>query len=193
MRTGAAALLAALLAAGCEAAPVTTLTPQPSSIFTPIPTSSDPHVVISGDVTYRVALDAQNLLVTASTATGAGELVRLPVPPGANASPAAISWGLTDGALCTPPGSTSDARLVFGHVTVFKSALSTADPFWVGPAADGQVAPDGLFLYVLRPGPVLAGDYVHIYFEGEELAAFGLDAFSKLAHETPGPSGCRVR
>lgn len=182
----------ALVGAGCESTlPSAVVRPSPSPLASQ---GADDHVVVSGDYSYRIALEAGRLVVSMDAPSGPRDLADLPAPEGADASPPTISWAQEYLMACASSGTNGDGYFFFGHVSVDKSPLSTAEPFFAGPPVDGQVSGDGLFLFVLRGPPPAQPQTLAVLFEGEAVLTTSTAHFADLsARGTPEPSGCRVR
>lgn len=160
--------------------------PSPSSVAASA-TASDDHAVVVDDTTFTIRLDGSSLVVTRSRAGTTLELARGTTPvvvPSAQETPTAS--GSTLFLLACDTTTSKPERLLFGH-------LDGAQPIvYAGPAAFGQGAADGLFLFALRPGPVDDQDMITVKSaKGGGAVGFPGEAFSTIeASGTKQTSGC---
>ena len=164
------------------------LAPTPRPTAKPTPTS-DPHVVVTAYGVLSIALEGNTLVVRRIDVTPAQALGRVFLPD--EMLPAASGGELNGSAsfllACPPPGGGSDlARILFGHVG-FGGGVT-----YTGPPADGQAAPDGLYLYALRPGAVAESAVMDVKSSHGELGV-PVSEFTRIATEaTLQPSGCHA-
>jgi hypothetical protein len=162
------------------------LSPTPGS--QPRPTRTpDPHLVVTEGGTIEFGLERNAIVIRRTTAGVTTELGRTVLPdemmPFASGDPLNGSAGFA--MVCPSTTGSGSDRFVFGHI-------DGTGITYRGPKADGQGAPDGLFLFALRPGEV--GDSVLATVEsssgsvGVSGRSFGLaTSEGKLQ-----PSGCHV-
>jgi hypothetical protein len=145
--------------------------------------SHDPHVVILGDRRLEVRLDGRAVSLRSSTGYGPLEIL------------ASIELGdVVNGnfayALRCPGGSDQPPiRAVFGRLTPDEGAPADAMTY-TGPKADGQIAPDGLFLFVLSDTSTSTAPIKIVNSNGG--VGFGTRAFDPEPSATPETSGCFV-
>lgn len=177
------AITGVLLVAENGSQPSTSASIGPSSG----PSAFDPANLVVGADTYSLALSEGSLIVFRTTGAATSELGRVEAPAGADASPPTVSWATANTMQC---GSGSTLRLfAFGHLS---SPGPSSVMTYVGPPADGGIADDGRFLFVLAPG-VQAGARIEIDADGDPSVT--MPASVGQAGDpgvTKQPSGCLV-
>jgi hypothetical protein len=127
-------------------------TPSLAPSPTPAASEPDPHIVVTASGTFAIRYEAGDLVVSRLD-PAVSDLGRVavaaelqPVPSGdftkINASGSAL-YGL----VCTADPSGTDARILFGYTT-------NPPVTFTGPPATATSAPDGMWLFVLDPGPL---------------------------------------
>jgi hypothetical protein len=192
---GAALLAAAgllLLAVMPKATPTASVGARPSA--TPL----NDHEVATDSGTITFATEGSELVIRESTGGGTQLLARVAIPvslPSPGASPvAAGAQGFA--MVCGQTGTPDFRRFIFGYLTPFEGGQRTREPDqtrkFFGAPAIGQVASDGLFLFVLLPGPVAPSAMLEVKSEAVGSAiGFKASAFDSI--RTQGvrqPSGC---
>jgi hypothetical protein len=152
-------------------------------------TPADMHAVITPAGTVRFGIEGAQFVVRLTAANVTTELGRLDLPPVALDSNS--SWGGIFTLVCPQPGGSMANNYFFGHISIFKSALSTAEPEFEAPRGAGSIASDGLFLYALSPGPIESGAPFAIRFEGNGVLGSSTASFDyALRSGMRQPSGC---
>lgn len=152
-------------------------------------TPADEHAVTTPAGTVRFGIEGAQFVVRLTAAGGTTELGRLDLPPVALDSNS--SWAGIFTLVCPQPGGSIVNGYFFGHISIFKSALSTAEPVFDAPPGAGRIASDGLYLYALSPGPVESGAPFAIRFEGDGVVGDSTAAFDDaLRSGIRQPSGC---
>lgn len=177
------AIAGALFAVENGGTPGPSASPGPS----PGPTGFDPAHLLVGADTYSIALIEGSLVVSDTTGGTTVELGRVAAPAGADASPLTLGWASANTMECGS-GNTL-RRFTFGHAS---SPGPGSVISYVGPAADGGIADDGRFLFVLAPG-VQAGAQIELDVDGQPIltmpASVGQAGDPGVIEQ---PSGCLV-
>lgn len=156
-------------------------TPRPS----PTP---DPHVVVTDAGTFVIDYEDGSVVVRRTVGDVTSELGRVSVP---EAQQPAESGGSLRGAagyamVCPTGRADGPEKFMFGHIE-FGTGLT-----YKGPLAAGQGAPDGLFLFAIRPGPITGAARIVVSSDvgsvGTEAALYEL----ALTQGEEQPSGCWV-
>lgn len=173
-----------------------TLTYAPAS-GSPPPTampSDDPHMIVLSDRTITFGAEGGDFVIRETRNGVVRELARVPLHYDAdNRGSQVVTGAFGHVMVCDESGKTELDRYVFGRADWIRSALSTAEPFLVGPPGRGSIDADGLFVYALDPGPLASTATVHVDFNGRRVLGMTGAAFELLtASETPGPSTCVI-
>ena len=127
-------------------------TPSLAPSSTPAASEPDPHIVVTASGTFAIRYEAGDLVVSRHDPS-VSDLGRIavptdlqPVPSGDFTTINASAFGLY-GLVCTADSSGTDVRVLFGYTT--NPPLT-----FTGPPATTTSAPDGVWLYVLDPGPL---------------------------------------
>jgi hypothetical protein len=162
-------------------------TPPPS-----VAPSVDPHVVAAAQGTFEIAYDPTSALVIRRLdGSSPTELGREPLSP--DQGPATVGgpfYNTGEWTLACPGAAGSEAiRMIFG--TLFAPSVIGGGQY-LGPPASWSMAPDGMFLVVLDPGPVEPGAQLRVTTRGG-MVSVDASAFDQaLAEGTLQPSGCFV-
>jgi hypothetical protein len=168
-------ILVAVVGLGAYLAIPKAITPAGGS---PSP-SQDPHVVEVGGVRYEIKQRGQSIEVTSSAGGGNASLASEPSPDGGS-----TGYAMT----CPSANGGPSIRFIFGHITPDPRATEPA--VYDGPAAVGQAAPDGLFLFVITESPIDPAVMLEVKSRSGEIGVPG-SIFADLEAQR-GPLGCHV-
>jgi len=165
------------------------LNPEPTTPPRPTP-SPDPHLAVTGHGTFEIRAEPGAIVIRRIDGTPV-EVGRAPIPaedqPTRSGDPIAGSMGFV---MACPAGTSQDGlRLVFGSLDPTHGFV--ARPY-AGPPATGQIAPDGLFLFVLTSANVPAGSTLDISAKGGSLGLPGESFAGTLVDGKRQGSGCFV-
>jgi hypothetical protein len=164
------------------------LSPKPAPTPAPSPTLLDPHVVVTPNGTLVFAFEDGAIVVRRTVDAVTTELGRaaLPGPMLPAATDAPVNGSASFLMVCPAPGGGAQDRFVFGH-------LDGSPITYTGPTADGQGAPDGFFLFALRPGEISDALQIRIEVVGHGMVGAPGSEFRFAASDgVLQPSGCRV-
>jgi hypothetical protein len=163
-----------------------TAVPSLSPGLSPGSTNFDPMHLVTGADTYSIALEGRDLVIEDSLGGQTIELGRLQVSVDASASPPTVAGGVSAVMQC-PSGATR--LFFFGHLSLLGRGLVAS---YVGPTADGGIAPDGLFLFLIAPG-ARRSERLEIDVNGQPRLSIGV-AIGNVGDPgvTKQPSGCIV-
>jgi hypothetical protein len=168
----------------------TLLAASPSPEPTALPSLvADPHRVEVNGVSYVIAYDGGSIVVTRDSPPPADELGRVSIPR--DAQPAASGLPLAGSAewvlVCSGRGGGPALRIWWGHLRP-----ESRSPIYSGPAAVGQAAPDGLFMFVLTGESVSDSDQLLLRGDTAKLGVGGVVFSDAAQNGEVMPSGCRL-
>lgn len=161
---------------------------KPAPSPAPSPAPLDPHVVVTPNGTLVFAFEDGAIVIRRTVEAVPTELGRAALPgpmlPAATDAPVNGSAGFL--MVCPAPGGGAQDRFVFGH-------LDGAPIAYTGPTADGQGAPDGFFLFALRPGEISDAQQIRVEVVGQGMVGLpGSELGFAASDGVLQPSGCRV-
>jgi hypothetical protein len=173
-------------------------TPTASVGAEPSATPINDHEVVTDSGTISFAAEGSEMVIRESSGAASQLLARvaiqvsIPSPGGSPVASGAAGFAMA----CGQTGTSSFRRFIFGYLTPFEGVQRTREPDqtrkFFGAPAIGQVASDGLFLFVLLPGPVVPSTLLEVKSEALG-AAIGVRASAFDSITTQGvrqPSGC---
>ena len=181
---------------------VVTVGPKPTPTATsgagPSASPANDHEVVTDSGTITFAAEGSEMVIRESSGGGTQLLARVAIPvsiPSPGESP--VAAGAAGFAMvCGQTGTPNFRRFIFGYLTPFEGVQRTREPDqtrkFVGAPAIGQVASDGLFLFVVLPGPVAPSTLLEVKSDAVG-AAIGFRASAFDSIRTQGvrqPSGC---
>jgi hypothetical protein len=173
--------------------------PSPSgaaSAETPAPTAFDPTHIDSSGASYSITYEEGAIVVRETDAGGTRVLVTQPAPAGAFATPPTTTGVSFSALACGTPGGSDQREMLFGWTV---NEFSSGAYRYSGPAADGGVAENGLFLFVLR-SVADDGERGVLVKDGSTSFDPSTPVLEGTFHVAPGgasgveiqPSGCRL-
>ncbi len=177
------------------------LAPKPAPTAGPSPTAGptsaplDPHVVLTPGGTLVFGLEDGSIVIRRTVGAATTELGRAALPAAMlpTATDAPINGSASYVMVCPSSNGQGQDRFVFGHLDLGQGIT------YAGPPADGQGAPDGLFLFALRPGDISDSQQIRIQSSSGRVGVPGNEvgipgaAFGPAASEgVLQPSGCRI-
>jgi hypothetical protein len=160
---------------------------SPSTTPRPTPTP-DPHAVVTPAGAIAFGFEDGAIVIRRTTDGVTSELGRVPLAAAEQPieSGAPLSGASVYAMICSSTSAAGPERFLFGHID-FGRGIS-----YSGPAAVGQGAPDGLFLFALPPGNIDPAARLVVTSDAGRFSV-GAQYFELAAAEgTEQPSGCRI-